>query len=958
MENTLSTILKTHYLKLLILPLLLTLYSNNSLVAQTYTFTNCGQIGNTGPSQTQCNTEYTGTSLAGAVTVASGIQEWTVPATGLYKIENYGAQGSTATGTTGGLGAYMSGEFLLTQGDVLRILVGQNAPNTSGRENLSSSGGGGSFVTKAPHNTNASILVIAGGGGGTGAEQPATSHGSILTSGQTGSHGTGGTNGNAGTSGTTNAGSGAGFFTDAAGNEGGDAYVNGGAGGNTQNTYSVNGGGFGGGGSVTSGSFSRYAGGGGYSGGSGSNSGSGATSGLWGGGGGSFNSGANQNNLAGANTGHGQVVITVWTPCTSPPTAGITVASDTIVCSGGSTNLSLNGNSTGAGMTYQWQSSLDNITWTNIPGATNASSMETVTATTYFRCEVTCSNVSGLSTPAMVFVNPLFSGTYTIGTTGNFANFTAAIDAMECGIDGPVIFNVMPGTYTEQIQIDEIAGASATNTITFKGDGPANTKLIFAQNVSAERYTIRFNGASWVTIDSMAVEADATGSYGWVMHFTNDANNIIIKNCELTTDPLSTSSSFIGIVASSSSTSFSGTGNNANDILIENNIITGGYYNIRFNGVSATPLQNIHIIGNQLLESHYYGVYYNYVDQPILNQNEILMRETGNASGRAVHLTNSSPFTVTNNAMVNMGYYGMYITNSPASAANRSVIANNNIGGGFRSTGSLGGGIRILGSSTSYIDIFHNSINVDSGNNAGINLRISTPSNIRIKNNSLVYSGTGTGYAMYINSAGSLDEINNNNYHSDGTNFVYYNGSNRANLAALQAVNAPLGNDTNSVSGDPVYLSHLNLMPIGPVLNNAGTPIASIATDILGVTRSTTTPDIGAYEFTPLNADIALVDAIINRNGLCYNPNDTVIITIENNFGGTIDFSVNPLTAVWSVTGPVNTNGTILVNTGTLNNGATLGIEAYTVDMTQPGVYTLNAYIEPNASNESALNDT
>ncbi|MBA3901866.1 MAG: hypothetical protein H0X62_16965, partial [Bacteroidetes bacterium] len=310
------------------------LFANISLIAQSYTFTNCGKIGNTGPSQAQCNTEYTGTSLAGLVTTTNGIQEWTVPTTGLYKIESYGAQGSTATGASGGLGAYMSGEFNLTQGQVIRILVGQNAPTTPGRENLSSSGGGGSFVSIAPHNTNASILVIAGGGGGTGAEQPATAHGSILTAGQTGSAGTGGVNGNAGVSGTASAGSGGGFFTSATGTEGGIAYINGGNGGIINTTYSLNGGGFGGGGSVTSGSFSRYGGGGGYSGGSGSNSSSGATIGLWGGGGGSYNTGLNQNNLPGVNAGHGQVVITVWTPCVSPPTAGTAVASNVNACPG------------------------------------------------------------------------------------------------------------------------------------------------------------------------------------------------------------------------------------------------------------------------------------------------------------------------------------------------------------------------------------------------------------------------------------------------------------------------------------------------------------------------------------------------------------------------------------------------------------------------------------------------
>jgi hypothetical protein len=286
----------------------------------TATFSPGGAIGRLGPSLAQARTGLTGPETDNwknnteFFNTTNGIQLWTVPVSGTYRIEAWGAQGSTATGGTGGLGARMRGDFALTEGEIIRILVGQNAPNTSGRENLSSSGGGGSFVVKSPYDTNQSILVIAGGGGGTGNERPSTSNAHTLTSGRTGSHGSGGSNGSGGTSGTTAAGSGGGFFTDGqtSGDSGGFSFVSGGGlGGLVDTSWSINGGGFGGGGSITGGGNSRYGGGGGYSGGSGSESLSGATSGLWGGGGGSFNSGTNQSNSDGARTGAGQVIITL-----------------------------------------------------------------------------------------------------------------------------------------------------------------------------------------------------------------------------------------------------------------------------------------------------------------------------------------------------------------------------------------------------------------------------------------------------------------------------------------------------------------------------------------------------------------------------------------------------------------------------------------------------------------------
>ena len=49
-----------------------------SFSQETIIFTNCGQEGRYGPSQEQCDSEYG----SGVVTVADGIQQWTVPSSG------------------------------------------------------------------------------------------------------------------------------------------------------------------------------------------------------------------------------------------------------------------------------------------------------------------------------------------------------------------------------------------------------------------------------------------------------------------------------------------------------------------------------------------------------------------------------------------------------------------------------------------------------------------------------------------------------------------------------------------------------------------------------------------------------------------------------------------------------------------------------------------------------------
>ena len=161
---------------------------------QTFTFTNCSATGSLGPTQAQVNAAYgIGNNLNGQVGVtASGIQTWTVPYSGNYIITAKGAQG----GTSGGLGATMSGEFTLVGGEVLYILVGQQG--VSGGTGPDG-GGGGSFVVRTPYNTLASILVIAGGGSGNG--NYSFTGGTTANTGVTGGV-AGGANGNGGGGGT------------------------------------------------------------------------------------------------------------------------------------------------------------------------------------------------------------------------------------------------------------------------------------------------------------------------------------------------------------------------------------------------------------------------------------------------------------------------------------------------------------------------------------------------------------------------------------------------------------------------------------------------------------------------------------------------------------------------------------------------------------------------------------
>ena len=117
--------------------------------------------------------------------------------------------------------------------------------------------------------------------------------------------------------------------------------------------------------------------------------------------------------------------------CSGTPTPGATTATATTVCFGGSTTLGITSNPVGSGVTYQWQSSADGISYSDIVGATALTYLATPTQAIYYQCIVTCATgpASGTSTPIQItFTNSVTgatsatrcgTGTVTLGATPN-----------------------------------------------------------------------------------------------------------------------------------------------------------------------------------------------------------------------------------------------------------------------------------------------------------------------------------------------------------------------------------------------------------------------------------------------------------------------------------------------------------------------------------------------------------
>ena len=110
--------------------------------------------------------------------------------------------------------------------------------------------------------------------------------------------------------------------------------------------------------------------------------------------------------------------------CTGTPDPGTTISSVANACIGVPFNLGITNTVTGIGISYQWQSSPDNVTYTNIAGATSNSYSTTLTSgSTWYRLAVTCagSGLIGYSVPFQVAQTPP-SGCYCTSTSTSTAD--------------------------------------------------------------------------------------------------------------------------------------------------------------------------------------------------------------------------------------------------------------------------------------------------------------------------------------------------------------------------------------------------------------------------------------------------------------------------------------------------------------------------------------------------------
>jgi hypothetical protein len=483
-------------------------------------------------------------------------------------------------------------------------------------------------------------------------------------------------------------------------------------------------------------------------------------------------------------------------------------------------------------------------------------------------CATSSSQYIGPSTFTTLCASQL-SGTVTIdpgmpASATNFQTWTAlAAELNACGVSGAGTVNVKQGTYTEQVEFMNFIGGSAANMVTIQSD-PTNTMPVVlthtpTSSATSSNYTLRFTGASNMTFMGITIETGGT-TYGRLVLFNGDNNNIHFKK---------------GIFNAINTTS-SGTGYahlyylspmSITNMSLDSNTFNNGSYIAYLIGSSGNPGDSVSITNNTSSNSKI-GFYCTYIDR-VTARNNVLDLQSHTSTQYGFYFGNGTSHTGVqatfekNDIRMNTTgtMYGIYMSYFEASAVAPSSIINNFISNS--ATGTSGSKYGIYPYSVDYLNVFHNSVNVQNGSSFSsrafyANSTTSTSvtvGNVDVRNN--IFSNTSGGYCAEIssgaNSRGMISTMNYNvyNYVASNTSPLRHNNTNYADVSAW---NTGTTYGANSVAGDPIFQSVSDLHVIGTVANDVGDNSTGVADDIDDETRPqapSTTVDIGADEYTP-----------------------------------------------------------------------------------------------------------
>ena len=563
-----------------------------------------------------------------------------------------------------------------------------------------------------------------------------------------------------------------------------------------------------------------------------------------------------------------------------------------------------------------------------------------------------------------------------IRTVGNPGDDYATLDRFlyavsQCGVDSVLTVKMAPGVYYGPVVIPFIPGASATNYVQFEPHGTANSVLFNAPtpavgstlltnavvNMQQTRH-VRFKD---INFGSNATQSRAT----YLVRMGTNSVDCQFINCIFTEGQgVGVSESFM----TASSLLYSG---GADSLLVRGCHFYRGTQGLNLVG----PAQDNKARGSRVLSSFFEHQNVN----SIIVRNQIDAEVDSNTcdqvysnSSYAILLQDCSGATrVTRNTVyVTSGASCIGATNFFGSASGYAVVANNMlISADDGQSNMLTTPLNII--TADHAKVIFNSIKMTAPQRNGIAAATfggGILSNSYFYNNIVGCYDTLNCAFSYIPTDTSVNYIGYNIYYSLSPVLNKYDGINCYTMANWLS---HLPSDFNSQNVNPGFLNitATDLRSYSQNVKAHGVPFAEVTNDIFDTLRNSTTPCVGAFEFSALPYDFEIIEFVEPYDEYCVAPTAAPLRVVIKNSGVN---AYNPATQTMQLTYSRGTqpgqmapgvSGNVVINrvipaldTIIFNTGATIPFPTNGNSDTTYKLYAwLTSTFDPNPANDTSL---
>lgn len=458
--------------------------------------------------------------------------------------------------------------------------------------------------------------------------------------------------------------------------------------------------------------------------------------------------------------------------------------------------------------------------------------------------------------------SPPMAGVYAIGNGADYSNLNDAVaDLRVKGVADTVRLQFLPAYYEEQCMITPVAGASSTRPLILESSTGKREDVHLWYNAedNDDNYVLYLRGASFLKLRNMSLHG-MDARYARILELEGLVDSLEVVNCNFYGNDRADASAE-GILVMTSDINFHHM-RFANDSLFYGTTaiyMNNGQYpsapgefhfidNYAENGYQNLQISRVHslFIKHNALHSNTYGMYVAHVDTDL--------QITGN--------------------LVRSKYGKMlYLNNTGFENFTSGLIANNMMETDFQNVN-----YDLLSLyNCDHLDIYYNSISVDSDRGSALACDIQNSQDINLVNN--IFYNQGTAYSFYTNNTTFLS-ANYNCYFNNGTDLAYWNSA----CSDLDALKTASGSNQHSVSADPEFTSSLDLHASSASLDGAGKTIAEIDHDFDGEARDQDHPDIGADEFGVIPNRAPVVDRSIPDQSFEWNTGPHDIARLDTVF--------------------------------------------------------------------------